>query len=225
MPTKTPGLQPARQRLHDLMQATLADHGHWRYRAVRPQTIPASWKPGQHVDADCSDGCRMLCRWAGVQDDPAGNHYGPFGNSSSIWAHLPHLRSPGELEVGDIVLFGVNGSEHAAMVMESGSDPLLWSHGHQGAPNTYRLSYDRRVKTYCRIAVKDTPPTPQDKLRAETGFYAWVAWKLGEGPWLHYGAANPTVRPNVPKVIPPLWWKRWVAFIAARHTADAPTTS
>jgi hypothetical protein len=153
------------------------------------------------------------------------NGFGLYGNSQTIWAALPHLNSPGQLEVGDIVLFGVDGSDHAAMVMEAGSDPLLWSFGHQGAPNTYRLSYDRRVKTYCKLPVVAPVPTAADKLRAQTDFYAWVAWRLGEGEWLHYGAMNPTVRPNVPKVIPLAWWKRWRTFIANRHTADKATTA
>jgi hypothetical protein len=225
MPTTTPGLSPARKLLHELMLETLADSRHWDYRAIRPQTIPPSWVKGKHVDSDCSDGVRMLCRWAGVTDDPAGNHYGPYGNSSSIWAHLHHVTTAAQLEVGDIVVFGTMGKDHAAAVLDPGPDPLLWSDGHQGAPNTYRLSVDRRVKTYCKLAIADVPPTPQDKLRAQTDFYAWVAWRLGEGPWLHYGPMNPHVRPNVAKVISPLWWARWRQFIANRHTGDKATTS
>jgi hypothetical protein len=218
-------LSPARQRLNDLIRATLADHEHWRYRAVRPQTIPSSWKRGQHVDSDCSDGVRMLCRWAAVPDDPAGNHYGPFGNSSSIWAHLHHVARASELEVGDIVVMGSMGKDHAAMVKDAGHDPNMWSDGHQGAPNVYPLSFDDRVKTFCKLNIVDPPLTPADKLRAQTDFYAWVAWRLGEGPWRHYGPLNPHVRPNVAKVISPVWWARWRQFVAARHTGDKATTS
>ncbi len=212
-------LAPARQRLQALMQETLNDeklHGAWTYLAVRPMTPPLSWKPGQHVVADCSKGCQFLARWASAPD-PMQNGWDKYGNSQTIWIKLHHLQNATDLEVGDIVTFGLDGNEHAAMVMQAGADPLLWSMGHQGAPNTYRLSYDRRPRQFCRLPIADPPLTPQEKLRLETGFYSWVAWKLGEGPWVHYGEANKTVRPNVPKLIPANWWKRYVAFLANRR--------
>jgi len=215
-----------RQRLVELMQATLADeHAHrdWTYHAVRPMPVPATWKPGQRVAGDCSKGVQMLCRW-GDAPDPMQNHWAADGNSQTIWLRLHHLTSPGQLEPGDIVVFGEDGADHAAMVLQAGSDPELWSFGHQGAPNSYRLSYDRRPKTYCRLPVVDPPPTPQDLLRVRTGFYSWVAWKQGEGPWRRYGKANRKVRPNVPRIISAGWWRRYVRFLANRNSADKATT-
>lgn len=225
--TATMSLSPTRQRLHDLMRATLADeaaHHTWRYHAVRPMPVPSAWKAGQRVTGDCSKGVQFLARWANAPD-PMQNGWRTDGNSQTIWLRLPHLDSPGKLEVGDIVLFGRDGIDHAAMVLEPGSDPLLWSFGHQGAPNSYRLSYDRRTKTYCKLPVVVPPPTARDKLRAKTGFYAWVAWRLGEGPWRHYGSTNKTVRPNVPRVIPLDWWKRYARFLANRDSGDKATTA
>jgi hypothetical protein len=184
--------------------------------------VPASWKPRQLVTGDCSKGCQYLCRWAQAPD-PMRNGWAPYGNSSTMWLALEHLDGPGELEPGDCVVFGSYGREHAAMVLEPGSDPLLWSFGHQGAPNTYRLSQDARVKTYLRLPIADPPPTPQDKLRARTGFYAWVAWRLGEGPWKHYGKLNKTVRPNVPKAVPASWWRDLAGFLLARKKANDPS--
>ena len=113
-------LAPERQRLVVLMASTVDDqarHRNWRYRAVRPQAILPSYIPGGYIEADCSDGCRDLCRWANIPD-PAGNVYAPYGNSSSIWAHLPHI-SLSEAEPGDIVVFGYRyGEHHACMLWE-----------------------------------------------------------------------------------------------------------
>lgn len=211
-----------RGRLGHLMQATIADEGKshdWFYDAVRPMAVPGTWGPGTRVVGDCSKGVQYLCRWAGVLD-PMGMHFGPFGNSQTLATRLQHLDNAGQLLVGDIVTFGVDGSEHAAMVMGAGTaDPLLWSFGHQGAPDSYRLSYDRRESQLLRLPLPYVP-TPVDRLKAKTTWFAWVAWKLGEGDWRAYGAANPHVRPNVPKVIPPGWWKRYAAFLAHRHQGN-----
>lgn len=199
------------------MHATVVDeiaHRDWTYAAVRPMPVPASWKPGQRVRGDCSKGVQYLAHWAAAPD-PMGNGYGPYGNSSTIWAHLQHLDTPQQLEPGDIVTFGQWGDEHAAMVYTAGSDPQLWGFGHQGAPSFSKLSWDRRPHQFLRLPIVYVP-TADDRLRARTGWFAWVAWKLGEGDWRHHGPANPKVRPNVPKRITVSWWKRYAQFIANR---------
>lgn len=199
------------------MLATVADesaHHTWTYDAVRPMPVPASWRPGDRVTGDCSKGVQYLCRWAGGSD-PMGERFGPFGNSQTLWLRLVHLAAPSELLTGDVVTFGVDGSEHAAMVLEPGTDPLLWSFGHEGAPNTYRLSYDRRPRQLLRYPVP-TVQTPEDKLRACTGWFAWVAWRLGEGEWRHYGKQNRRVRPGVPRRVPLAWWRRYARFLLRR---------
>jgi hypothetical protein len=110
------------------------------------------------------------------------------------------------------------------MVYTTGRDPLLWSFGHQGAPNFYLLSQDSREHQLLKLGVPDPKPTPQDVLRAKTGYWSWVSWFLGEGEWRKYGHLNPTVRPNVPKKISQDWWNRLAAFEAARHKGNPPTT-
>jgi hypothetical protein len=137
-----------RELLHAYMVATAGDAYGWRYREVRPLSMPPRLVHG--VNADCSFGVKILCDWAGVPD-PTGGHFDGFGNSVSIYQHLPHIPLA-EAKVGDIVLFGPNGEWHAAMILKPGPDPLLWSHGHQGAPNLYPLSSDSRTPvTICRI--------------------------------------------------------------------------
>lgn len=212
-----------RDALASLMRATLADEAarhDWTYAEVRPMPVPATWKAGQKVRGDCSKGVQYLCRWAGAPD-PMGNSYGPYGNSQTICLHLQALASPSQLAVGDIVTFGPSGEDHAAMVLETGADPLLWSFGHQGAPNTYRLSTDKREKQYRRMPIPRYVPTKADKLRARTGWFSWVAWRLGEGDWRPYGKSNKTVRPNVPRLIPLSWWKRLAVFLANRKKGNA----
>lgn len=211
-----------RKAIAALMNATVADehaHGDWTYRAVRPMWVPPSWKPGQHVEGDCSKGVQFLSRWVGLPD-PMGEGYGPYGNSQTLWSRLQHLDNASELLVGDVVTFGPDGADHAARVLEPGADPLLWSFGHQGAPNTYRLSTDHRAHQFLRVPMPTYIPTPADRLRAKTGWFAWVAWKLGEGDWKGHGKANRKVRPNVPRLVPLSWWKRYAAFLKNRKHAN-----
>lgn len=213
-----------RGKLHTLMNETLVDearHHDWRYLAIRPRYMPARpWKAGEVVTGDCSKGVQDLCWWAEVPHDPMAMHYGPYGNSATLTAHLPVVDHPRLLEVGDIVTFGPDGNDHAAMVKERGSDPLLWSFGHQGAPNTYRLSQDSREHHLRRLILPETPMTPEDKLRAMTGYWAWLQWRLGEGDWRHYPPAAKGVRPHVPKVISLRWWVRYRRFLRNRQSAN-----
>lgn len=212
-----------RAALHVLMTATLTDTENWLYREVRPLYVPASWTKGQHVTADCSKAVQYLSKWAGTLD-PMGLSYGPDGNSQTLWRNLQHLSSSTELLVGDIITFGYDGNEHAAMVMEVGADPLLWSFGHQGAPNTYRLSQDTREHQFLRNPLPVYVRTPDDILRAKTGWFAWMNWLAGSGDWRHKAPSDKTVRPDVPKLIPPSWWVRRVKFLANRNKGNKPTT-
>lgn len=219
-------LAPERQRLVTLMERTVHDqerYGNWTYRAVRPQSIPPAYA-GQRVQADCSNGARMLAHWAGVKDDPAGTGYQPYGNSSSIWAHCEHIPLS-EAQPGDIATFGFRSGEHHACVLYQ-YDPsrgwLVWNHGRPGQPYITTLGAEQyghpgMLATYCQIAVVDPPATPEDKLRAKTGFYSWVAWRLGEGPWRKYGGCDAKVRPAVPTVIPPRWWADYARFLKNRR--------
>lgn len=54
------------------------------------------------------------------------------------------------------------------------------------------------------------------ELRGRRGFWAWLAWSLGEGDWKPWGRKNPHVRPNVPRRIPRAWWRHLAAFRKAR---------
>lgn len=216
-----------REKMLSLMKATIADehaHGTWTYHAVRPLSVPVHWFRGLKVVADCSKGCQYLARWAGAPD-PMGMGFSEWGNSTTMTAHLAHLDHPSELDVGDYVTFGPGGDKHAACVMEKGNDPLLWSHGHQGAPNSYRLSADRRERHFLRNPVPHHVKTKAERLRAMTGYWSWLQWTLGEGNWRGYGSSNKTVRPNVPKRIPLKWWRMRAKFILVRKRGANKATT
>lgn len=206
------------------MLETVADeqvYGDWTYHAVRPcymPTVARHWQARTKVVGDCSKGCQFVSWWSPPAPDPMGQQWGPNGNSQTLWMNCQHLDHPSELLVGDFVTFGYDGSEHAACVLEAGNDPLLWSFGHPGSPNTYRLSQDRRPQQYLRNPLPDYRPTPDDRLRARTGWFAWMAWYQGEGDWRHHPARDKRVRPNVPRLIPPAWWKRRAQFLLRRNT-------
>ncbi len=215
-----------RHVLGKLMDDTVADNGNWTYRAVRPLTLShRPWRKGQRVVSDCSKGVQNLCWWARAPHDPMGRDWDSYGNSQTLWAHCQHVDTPVQLQIGDFVTFGRDGEEHAAMVRQGGTDPLLWSDGHQGAPNFYRLSQDKRESQYLRNPLPRYVPTKADRCRARTGWFAWVAWRLGEGDWHSYGKSNPKVRPNVPKRVPVTWWTRYARFIARRKKADRPKSA
>lgn len=214
-------LHPQREKLVALMRSTLNDNEHWDYRAIRPLYVYPTYRKGMHVNSDCSFGCKLLCKWAGVRDDPTGENYTGYGNSSSIATHLRHVEHASDLEPGDIVTSGSDGANgHAAMVLVPGNDPLMWSDGHEGAPNTYRLSADTRRKIFCRLNVGPWKRTKADILRSKTGYWSWLQWSLGEGDWRKYPPFAEKVRPNVPEKISKAWWNRRKKFLAARSEGN-----
>jgi hypothetical protein len=67
--------------------------------------------------------------------------------------------------------------------------------------------------------------TAAGKLRARTGWSAWSAWRLGTGEWNAYGKANPSVRPRMPRAIPPSWWPRLARVLASRPADPSPAAA
>lgn len=215
-----------RNALKKLMVRTIADQkriGNGRYLAVRPQEVISEYD-SQEYEADCSDYCRDLCRVVGLPDDPAGNGYADYGNSSSIWLHL-HETTLAAAKVGDIITFGRwSGEKHACMIMDLTDrlNPGVANMGEDGQPVESTYAIELANHPGCVASVRrlnlppDPPPTPQQILRAKTGFYNWMSWLLAENAWRHYGKKNKTVRPDVPKVIPAAWWGRRAQYLLNR---------
>lgn len=125
-----------RARLRTLMAATARNEKNWHYRAIRPLTIP-TLDTAMHgaVIADCSFGCKILCALAGAPD-PTGDAPA-YGNSTSMFRHLPHIPFA-DVDAGDCAVFGhTNGEQHAVMVYEKRAtlgETLVWSHGQEAGP-------------------------------------------------------------------------------------------
>lgn len=93
--------------------------------------------------ADCSETITLLCRLAGLRD-PNGMGYDGYGNSGSMFAHLPHYYSAANAMVGGLVAFGDGGGDHVCMVRHPGADPVLFSHGQERGPLLIPLSVEKR---------------------------------------------------------------------------------
>lgn len=223
-----------RSAMAAVMKQTVDDeakYGNATYAAVRPQTVLASYTSGEKWEADCSDGCRSVAHIAKLPDDPAGNNWADFGNSSSIWTHL-HTDLPiTAAEIGDIFTLGFStGEAHACMAYDvtDPSDPVVWNMGTEGQPVFRKLSQEiaghpGMTVTLCKINLPPVPVPPAvAHLRAQTGFYSWLAWVLGESDWRTYGKKNKNVRPNVPRVIPAAWWTRYAVFLKNRKKPNKP---
>jgi hypothetical protein len=182
------------------------------------------------VKADCSKGCQKIAKWAGAPD-PMDNGFANWGNSNTMWVELEHIPKS-DVEPGDFFTFGYYaGEKHVCIALGFGteSDMDVWNMGRQGQPVITKLSVEVAAHagmtvTPLKLAVTDPAPhlTAEEKLRARTGFYSWVGWRLAEGPWKHYDKRQASVRPKVPKRIPADWWKRYAQFIANRNKGNQP---
>jgi hypothetical protein len=129
---------------------------------------------------------------------------------------------------GDLVVFTFS---HIGFVDEVRSSTLVTIEGNTGATGAvsdsrnggdgvYRKVRSRSlVRAYIRVpgAVhKVGGKYPAAVLRTRKGYYAFAAWKLGEGDWKGYGRTNAAVRPSIPKRVPLSWWGRLAKQLAAR---------
>jgi hypothetical protein len=97
---------------------------------------------GGALTFDCSEAVTCLCKWAGLHD-PNGHGYDGTGNTVSMFGHLPHYSDPSRARLGALVDFGPGGADHVCMVLQPGSDPVLWSHGQERGPIAIRYSAEK----------------------------------------------------------------------------------
>lgn len=90
----------------------------------------------------------------------------------------------------------------------------------RGGDGVYRKTRSRSlVQAYIRVpgnVTKIGGKYPAAVLKTRKGYYAFAAWKLGEGDWKGYGRGNAAVRPDLPKRVPLSWWTRLAKQLAAR---------
>ncbi len=100
-------------------------------------------KLGGHLMMDCSQGVTCLYKWAGL-DDPNGLDYAYAGFTGTLLRHLRHYSEASRARTGALVVYGPGTGDHVSMVMDHGTNPLLWSHGFDGGPQLIRLSVQSR---------------------------------------------------------------------------------
>lgn len=112
------------------------------YSQTRPMPL-ANWKAHKlPLTTDCS-GSLTCCAYAAGIPDPNGLGYNGQGYTGTMLTHLRHI-SRSEIRPGDFCIFGAAPGDHVAGVMEADNDPLLFSHGYEGAPLSIRLSVEAR---------------------------------------------------------------------------------
>jgi hypothetical protein len=132
------------------MEYLLAHEPRIHYAQLRPmqtlryteQQAATLLEHGGSLTMDCSEAVTLLCKWAGLKD-PNGRAYNGTGYTGSLLANLPHYTNPRAAQVGALVVFGPGTGEHVSMVQEAGDDPLLWSHGAERGPRSFRLSAEK----------------------------------------------------------------------------------
>jgi len=147
-----------RERMAQLMDATVANEPNWHYHAIRPLSYPTLVQ-AEHgaVSADCSFGCSILAKLAGA-GDPLGQHFTGWGNSSSMFAHCQRITRQ-DLQIGDFAVFGPGGDEHAVCIRKPGADPVCWSHGQEKGPMFVPLSAEKRAHPGAPVTFLRLPTT------------------------------------------------------------------
>jgi hypothetical protein len=110
------------------------------YAEVRPmplrRTLPLA--------TDCS-GFATLCYFLAGAPDPNGLDYIGQGYTGTLLRHLPHI-GHAAAQPGDLVVWGRYPGRHCAVVLETGDDPLLASHGQERGPLEIRFSAEQEVQ-------------------------------------------------------------------------------
>lgn len=88
---------------------------------------------------DCSGAATDCYAWADNVSDPNGERYNGLGFTGTLYQHMHHITAE-EVKPGDIGIYGNYPGHHAVLALEHGPDPVVFSMGHQGDPNSYRAS-------------------------------------------------------------------------------------
>lgn len=146
-----------------------------------------------------------------------------IGHASQVTWPDAQLRAVAEIFAAEAKRWGIPiqlGAVSGCMIVRPGivDHAMLGACGgghHDNGPDFPMTHFIALVKGYAAGGFKPKPVKPAVKpavLRAKTGYWAWLAWRLGEDAWKGYGHANPTVRPHVAKAVPAAWWR-----LAAAH--------
>jgi len=93
---------------------------------------------------DCSGFSTLCYAWAGAPD-PNGLAYDGQGYTGTMLQHMERIPLAA-VQPGDLVVWGPAPGHHVALVVESGVDPLLCSHGQEKGPLAVRFSDETRYQ-------------------------------------------------------------------------------
>lgn len=141
-----------------VMDLLVKQRAHVTYLQHRPMStknittlaqLTAALKTG--IKTDCSETVTLIAHIAGIKN-PNGHAYDGYGNTQEMYDALSHYLNPRTAQVGALVFFGQPGhltTQHVCMVREPGADPLLYSHGGNGAFASHFIPYsvERRYHT------------------------------------------------------------------------------
>lgn len=134
----------------------------FHYEQVRPFSVLLK----REMFLDCSAFVAWCYRQAGAPD-PYGLGYAGIGNTESLLAKGQRIPVT-KVRPGDVVVYNADkpvSTQHAAIIVAKGDDPLTVSMGQEGDPSFVRVSQDGRHPTYLRF---DTTlrwkPTPMPAL-------------------------------------------------------------
>lgn len=131
-----------RERLVGWCQWAVAHTSEIHFQETRP--IPVGDLPGTlPLTTDCSGSTTLFARWAQAPD-PNGRGYDGSGSTVAMLAHLRRIR-PAQAKAGDLIVFdGPPERQHVVVIVETGDDPLVASHGTEQGPFTLRLSAEAK---------------------------------------------------------------------------------
>ena len=96
------------------------------------------------LTTDCS-GFATLCYFLAGAPDPNGLEYDGHGFTGTLLERMESV-PPIAVRRGDIVVWGEYPGRHCAVVLVTGDDPLLASHGQERGPIEIRFSTESRYQ-------------------------------------------------------------------------------
>jgi hypothetical protein len=93
------------------------------------------------LSTDCSGFATDCFKWAGAPD-PNGRNYDGSGFTGTMLDACVHI-SPAQAKPGDLIVFGSGTGTHVVIVVGTGSDPDVVSHGQERGPLLLPLSQEK----------------------------------------------------------------------------------
>ena len=140
----TNGSDALRNRIVDQLKWGIANSPSIHYAQIRPMPLKAWKSHNLPLTTDCSGSVTCAYNAAGA-DDPNGFGYDGSGYTGTLMSHLPHIHAS-EAKPADLIVFGDYPGHHVCAILETGSDPLLFSHGQEAGPFAIRMSTEHQAQ-------------------------------------------------------------------------------